>query len=202
MKSLSKREAKSKANAGLISYKEFFDLYSGIDGVDCSGKPLKFLVYDGKEGFFAEPATGFDIYFAIKYSEIEKIEYIGMAAASGNINDRIKGAVAGGLLLGPIGALAGAIQSDKYLLAFVLKDGSEIIMGFDDYKKKDVEKFLDRALPSGITFDKQMHTRKNETKTESTISVADELLKYKQLLDMGALTQDEFDKKKAELLNK
>lgn len=202
MKSLSKTEAKSKASAGLFDYKEFFDLYFGIDGVDCSEKPLKFLIYDGKDGFFAEPANGFDIYFAIKYSEIEKIEYIGMAAASGNMSDIIKGAVTGGLLLGGVGALLGAIQSDKYLLAFVLKNGSEIIMGFDNYKKKDVEKFLDRALPSEVIFDKQMRTRKNETKPESTISVADELLKYKQLLDMGALTQEEFDKKKAELLNK
>lgn len=33
------------------------------------------------------------------------------------------------------------------------------------------------------------------------ISVADELLKFKQLLDMGALTQEEFDAKKKELLN-
>lgn len=31
-------------------------------------------------------------------------------------------------------------------------------------------------------------------------SVADELLKLKSLLDMGAITQEEFDKKKAELL--
>lgn len=33
-------------------------------------------------------------------------------------------------------------------------------------------------------------------------SVADELLKFKQLLDMGAITQEEFDKKKKELLNR
>lgn len=32
-------------------------------------------------------------------------------------------------------------------------------------------------------------------------SVADEILKFKQLLDMGAITQDEFDAKKKELLN-
>lgn len=32
-------------------------------------------------------------------------------------------------------------------------------------------------------------------------SVADELLKFKQLLDMGAITQEEFDKKKKELLS-
>ncbi|MFD0047971.1 SHOCT domain-containing protein [Actinomycetes bacterium NPDC127524] len=37
--------------------------------------------------------------------------------------------------------------------------------------------------------------------TESTrFSVADELIKFKQLLDMGVVTQEEFDKKKEELL--
>ena len=33
-------------------------------------------------------------------------------------------------------------------------------------------------------------------------SMADELIKYKNLLDTGAITQEEFDKKKAQLLNK
>ncbi len=39
------------------------------------------------------------------------------------------------------------------------------------------------------------------TQVVNTISVADELIKYKQLLDMGVLTQEEFDTKKKELLN-
>ena len=34
------------------------------------------------------------------------------------------------------------------------------------------------------------------------ISVADEILKFKQLLDMGAITEAEYEKKKKELLNK
>ena len=32
------------------------------------------------------------------------------------------------------------------------------------------------------------------------MSAADEILKYKQLLDLGALTQEEFDAKKKQLL--
>lgn len=36
--------------------------------------------------------------------------------------------------------------------------------------------------------------------TKNSVSAADELLKYKQLLDMGAITQEEFAKKKKELL--
>ena len=36
--------------------------------------------------------------------------------------------------------------------------------------------------------------------TKGGVSVADEILKLKGLLDMGVLTQDEFDKKKKQLL--
>ncbi|WP_291573895.1 SHOCT domain-containing protein [Clostridium sp. UBA4548] len=34
-----------------------------------------------------------------------------------------------------------------------------------------------------------------------TFSVTDEILKFKQLLDMRAITQEEFDKKKVELIS-
>ena len=49
-------------------------------------------------------------------------------------------------------------------------------------------------------------TVKNQAKATPTPSVnpssnADEILKYKNLLDMGAISQEEFDKKKTELLN-
>ena len=37
---------------------------------------------------------------------------------------------------------------------------------------------------------------------KSQVSVADEILKFKQLLDMGAITQKEFERKKKELLKK
>lgn len=47
-------------------------------------------------------------------------------------------------------------------------------------------------------------TLKEQTKAAPSVnpsSNADEILKYKNLLDMGAITQEEFDKKKSELLN-
>ena len=40
----------------------------------------------------------------------------------------------------------------------------------------------------------------NNAPQSTTISAADELKKYKELLDMGAITQDEFDAKKKQLL--
>lgn len=42
---------------------------------------------------------------------------------------------------------------------------------------------------------------KNEAPKASGTSAADEIKKYKQLMDEGILTQDEFEAKKRELLN-
>ena len=48
----------------------------------------------------------------------------------------------------------------------------------------------------------QNQIKKNSIQAQNNIpSVADELLKFKQLLDAGVITQEEFDKKKKELLN-
>jgi len=41
----------------------------------------------------------------------------------------------------------------------------------------------------------------NNIQPVPVVSVADEIMKFKQLLDQGILTQEEFDKKKKELLN-
>ncbi|MCE0665151.1 SHOCT domain-containing protein, partial [Clostridioides difficile] len=49
-----------------------------------------------------------------------------------------------------------------------------------------------------ITSSKSIEDKKEESMCNST---ADEILKYKNLLDMEAITQEEFDAKKKELLN-
>ena len=43
--------------------------------------------------------------------------------------------------------------------------------------------------------------KKKENETKVSSSAADELLKYKQLLDMGVISEDEFNAKKKALLN-
>lgn len=45
----------------------------------------------------------------------------------------------------------------------------------------------------------KQRSRINTPSAEETTDVADELLKYKQLLDTDAITQEEFDKKKSQL---
>lgn len=52
-----------------------------------------------------------------------------------------------------------------------------------------------------LGFDSKQEPVTSSAAGKENFSVADELLKFKQLLDMGAITQEEFDRKKSELLN-
>ena len=81
------------------------------------------------------------------------------------------------------------IQNSKY----ANDPSSDVVFFFDNYEHIKL-KVRDAA--------KYMKTRSTKYKKAGTIkSPADELLKYKKLLDMGAITQEEFDKKKKELLD-
>ena len=42
--------------------------------------------------------------------------------------------------------------------------------------------------------------KENSKQSNPSLSIADELMKFKQLLDAGVITQDEFEKKKRDLL--
>lgn len=62
---------------------------------------------------------------------------------------------------------------------------------------KSVAKNINKAIHDAL------YSVKNEQKEKQIISqssAADEILKYKNLLDIGAITQEEFDEKKKELL--
>ena len=47
-----------------------------------------------------------------------------------------------------------------------------------------------------------VHDLGTSINSQSNISVADELKKFKELLDMGVISQEEFDAQKAKLLGK
>ena len=59
------------------------------------------------------------------------------------------------------------------------------------------------AINSNIhqVFDELKHSNNAQIQHTSAVSAADELKKFKELLDMGVITQDEFDAKKKQLLN-
>ncbi len=55
------------------------------------------------------------------------------------------------------------------------------------------------ALKVKEYIDEKIRTLKNNSKTQG-FSVADEILKFKQLFDAGIITKDEFEKKKLDLM--
>lgn len=65
--------------------------------------------------------------------------------------------------------------------------------------KNEMPDFIDAEF-TDIEDDILNKTTEEKNNNNTSFSAADELLKYKQLLDMGVLTQEEFDRKKEELL--
>ena len=65
-----------------------------------------------------------------------------------------------------------------------------------DWKMTEVVNFVKQRIS-----ETKKQTNKPVIQENSNISIADELLKFKQLLDMGVITQEEFDDQKKRLLN-
>ena len=129
-------------------------------------------------------------------------------------------ATAGGLLFGSTGAIVGASaasrKSKQYCnsiqLIIVLKKTyrRSVTINFLDNKvgyytpeyveaNKLAEKCL--LLLQQITKIQEKEPKQEVKDTNAGFSAADELLKFKKLLDIGAITQEEFDAQKKKLLN-
>jgi len=73
----------------------------------------------------------------------------------------------------------------------------------DNYTDDDFDRDLEEAKNEIIDIESELLEEEEvavSNQQAATYSVADEILKFKQLLDMGAITQEEYDSKKAELL--
>lgn len=108
-------------------------------------------------------------------------------------------AVVGAAVAGPVGAIVGASTAksetrkgrskENVSIRFALPLGEQVL---------PVQKY-----PGGTTeFLKECTSGKEKAAQPKTAagSVADELLKFKQLLDLGAITEDEYAAKKSQLL--
>lgn len=104
----------------------------------------------------------------------------------------------GAVLLGPVGLLAGLSAKNKNskIIALKFNDGQECVVDVDDKIFKAILKSL-----AGI---KSNFGDNNKGQLEDNInnsSQADEILKFKNLLDQGIISEEEFDAKKKQLLN-
>ena len=89
------------------------------------------------------------------------------------------------------------INQDRILLAIEKNDGQIIVFGIENQFKPKADNFFNNCFAD--KFDPTI--KFDEPNNENNVTNADELLKFKQLLDSGAITQEEYDIKKKQLLN-
>lgn len=107
-------------------------------------------------------------------------------------------AIVGGAVAGPVGALVGS-GTAKVETKHV--GGTELTkVYFTTYAGKTQR--MSSSYPFGFTdfLDRCMASKTAEGAETATTSVADEILKYKELLDQGVITNEEFSLKKLQLL--
>ena len=68
-----------------------------------------------------------------------------------------------------------------------------ITIGYERIYAEEMVKYIEEKIG-------EYKRGKNGTTVVQPVSTADELKKFKELLDMGAITQEEFEAKKKELL--
>ena len=95
----------------------------------------------------------------------------------------------------PFEKINGVSYSTGIALAKVAIDNCANTTMIDQVSKKTAPEFVE-ILKSAIASEKEV----SSPEPTAVFSVADELIKFKQLLDAGVLTQEEFDTQKAKLL--
>jgi hypothetical protein len=198
-----------------LSGLNIFDTFIESKKLDGSKSPIYFEKYPN--GFIIKLINGFSEYRTgigidcIKYFVIEQQEQL----VSQKNKSVVGRALVGGLLLGPLGALVGGMSGvgskstkltdypDNILTVCIDNAGKEDYILFSVTNKhfQDVEKFLKTNFTT--LYKNFNEIIKEEPKAQiETISIADEIRKLKELLDMGALSQEEFNEQKAKILNK
>lgn len=119
-------------------------------------------------------------------------------------------ALVGGALAGGVGALLGGLTKKRKTKKVITSLDLEIRYTFNDQDgvyivplitgKTKVNSSKHRQAVKDSENALRLLDKMVDTKEEPILSAADELMKYKELLDMDAITQDEFDEVKKKLL--
>lgn len=156
------------------------------------------------------------IYFS-KEGTLEHVSVVSGGGASGG-GANLGGAIAGGILFGGVGAIIGSrmhteIKIDPIKTEIIKKDSRKAYLLYKDENGDLVQQSFDyeyynffmKHFPHKEFSKVQDHVDAStpsveEKKANPTSSNIEEIKKYKELLDMGIITQAEFDVKKKELL--
>lgn len=195
----SKNEAKDVYNSLLSEFKD--NKIPKFQGIYIDTQNKRFLV----------PKTIISDYHLEDFSNLVSYDPI-LRTNSKSKHHGITRGIVGGALLGGTGAVVGAVTGRK---DYSVISKMSILLRFKDnytYEMKYITTdtkvgFLTNSLEKDMN---EMSTLLDNIINDNTVlsdtnavqetSVADELIKYKQLLDAGVLTQEEFDAQKAKLL--
>lgn len=156
----------------------------------------------------------------INYADIQRYEYQENGKTKGTYGKMIATAALGGIIFGGAGAIVGAmvqgrgtkeiIKSVSVVVVYKVGNNFETfeIRVFDKRFNDPIKKssgtynaLLNEAQKLMAALDEAMDMKKNQPVNQDNISVADELLKYKSLLESGLITKEEFEQQKALLLS-
>ena len=172
----------------------------------------QWLVPDGFGGKIKNPK----IY---KFEDIVEYELLedGDSITKGGLG----GAIAGGLLLGGVGAIVGGVagkrKSKTVINSLVVKitvnnfQNPAVFINLiqtstksNSFIYKSAYQAAQQIMSTLVLIQNQIQSDKQRTKVgepKQSVSAADEILKYKQLLDLGVISKEEFELKKKQLLN-
>ena len=167
------------------------------------------------------------------YTKLNKDVFDMAKKPKSNTKIDVSGAVVGGLLLGPAGAvLGGQVKENQatinnYTYNYSFNSDSEaqiftenhflrnvLIIEYCNHMSKENLKisfvlseessaldWINNAFENIVYEDGAQEKIMSSKQQEKATDIFSEIRKYKELLDEGILTQEEFDKKKSEILN-
>lgn len=170
--------------------------------------------FDDTHNWFSFPSTKVPGNYIFKYDELIDFNVIedGQTISKGSLGK----ALVGGAVFGVAGAIAGGMSKKTKDVCNLLS----VTVMTTNYDRPTVQLVLipGETLKSGIVYNTARQNAEKiaakltsileqkgqsitpATATATAFSSADEIKKFKELLDLGVLTQEEFDAKKKELL--
>lgn len=129
----------------------------------------------------------------VSESTVDRYDEIGSQTSGPDASAMVKGTLVGGIGLGMIvGAASTSATTD---VAFYLKNGKSFVVRFSN-----PQAWLDLKSTLYSLENPQEINNSPQSTTLPTPDKFEAVKKYKELLDMGIISQDEFDSKKTELL--
>ena len=139
------------------------------------------------------------------FDEVDSYEYITIKGETVTHKKGVLGrAIVGGMVAGAAGAIIGGATANavtettpdrKKIKVFLTTQAGNVQEMSSNYPyPQGFTEFLDSCILG------EVYEQPTQSTPTSAVSVADELLKFKSLCDMGIISQEEFDAKKKQLL--